>query len=88
MSTLSKKNAERFAFLLGVESYKEQAMENATGIQSSLDTDSENRPVGGNKFTRTKTVEQLSILDWYRILRVQYHYPLFQAIRFALWLAR
>ena len=63
-------------------------MENAIGIQSSLDTGNEDRPVGRNKLTRTKTVEQLSILDWYRILRVHYHWPLFQAIRFALWLAR
>lgn len=31
---------------------------------------------------------QLSILDWYRILRVHYQFPLFQAIRYALWLAR
>ena len=63
-------------------------MENAIRIQSSLDTGSDDRPVGRNKFTSTKTVEQLSILDWYRVLRVHYHWPLFQTIRFALWLAR
>jgi hypothetical protein len=63
-------------------------MENAIGIQSSLHTGSEDRPVGRNKLTRSKTVEQLSMLDWYRVLRVHYHWPLFQAIRFALWLAR
>ena len=29
-----------------------------------------------------------SIFSWYRILRVHYHWPMFQAIRYALWLAR
>ena len=29
-----------------------------------------------------------SILIWYRILRVHYRWPLFEAIRYALWLAR
>jgi len=29
-----------------------------------------------------------SILDWYRILRGHYQWPVFQAIRYALWLAR
>jgi len=27
-----------------------------------------------------------SIFSWYRILRVHYHWPMFQAIRYALWL--
>jgi hypothetical protein len=27
-------------------------------------------------------------LDWFRILRTQYHWPLFEVIRFALWLGR
>lgn len=31
---------------------------------------------------------RLSILDWYRILRVRHEWTIFQAIRFALWLAR
>lgn len=29
-----------------------------------------------------------SILEWYGILRTHYHWPVFQVIRFALWLAR
>jgi len=29
-----------------------------------------------------------SILDWYRILRGHYHWTAFQAIRYALWLAK
>src|SRR5271163_1203725 len=31
---------------------------------------------------------RLSILDWCRILRVHHEWTIFQAIRFALWLAR
>lgn len=30
----------------------------------------------------------VSILEWYRILRVHHEWTIFQAIRFALWLAR
>jgi hypothetical protein len=33
-------------------------------------------------------VKLLSILDWYRILRVQHQWMIFQSIRYALWLAR
>lgn len=29
-----------------------------------------------------------SIVQWYRILRIQHEWTIFQAIRFALWLAR
>jgi hypothetical protein len=29
-----------------------------------------------------------SILDWYRMLRVQHQWAIFQSIRYALWLAR
>jgi hypothetical protein len=32
--------------------------------------------------------KRMSILKWYRILRVQHEWKVFQAIRFALWLAR
>ena len=41
-----------------------------------------------NYNVRRGTMETPSILGWCRILRVQYHWPLFQAIRYALWLAR
>jgi hypothetical protein len=33
-------------------------------------------------------MEQHSILYWYRVLRVHCEWPMFQAIRYALWLAR
>jgi hypothetical protein len=29
-----------------------------------------------------------SLLDWYRVLRGQHQWTIFQAIRYALWLAR
>ena len=29
-----------------------------------------------------------SFVSWYQILRVHYRWPLFEAIRYALWLAR
>jgi alkylated DNA nucleotide flippase Atl1 len=62
-------------------------MGNAIGIQSSLGTSSEARRVGENG-ARTKPVEKLSVLDWYRILRAHHQWTIFQAIRFALWLSR
>lgn len=33
-------------------------------------------------------VKPPSILDWYRILRAHHQWTVFQAIRYALWLAR
>lgn len=62
-------------------------MENILGIQVSLDMQIEGRVVQTNDSARAKSVDRLSILGWYRILRAHYHWPLFQAIRFALWLA-
>ena len=33
-------------------------------------------------------MKPFAILHWYNVLRVNYHFTTFQAIRFALWLAR
>lgn len=33
-------------------------------------------------------LEAISIVGWYHILRAHYHWTIFQAIRYALWLAR
>ncbi len=33
-------------------------------------------------------MKPISILDWYRVLRVHHHWTIFQAIRYALWLVR
>jgi len=37
---------------------------------------------------RELTVKPVSILQWYQILRLHYHWTIFEAIRFALWLTR
>lgn len=63
-------------------------MENTIGIQLSQETSSKPRVAQRNDSSRAKNVKWQSILDWYRILRVQYHWPLFEAIRYALWLSR
>jgi hypothetical protein len=34
------------------------------------------------------TMKPQSILDWYRVLRLQHQWTIFQAVRYALWLAR
>ena len=33
-------------------------------------------------------MKQASVREWYRILRAHYEFTIFQAIRYALWLAR
>ena len=33
-------------------------------------------------------MKPLSILEWYRILRFEHHWTIFQCVRYALWLAR
>jgi hypothetical protein len=33
-------------------------------------------------------MKSLSILHWFRLLRVQHQWTIFQSIRYALWLAR
>src|ERR1700738_2961223 len=37
---------------------------------------------------RSATVKPPSLFGWYHILRAQYHWRVFQAIRYALWLGR
>ena len=60
-------------------------MENTVEIKLSLNTESR---IVRQRSVRNKTVEQLTILDWYRILRAHHQWTIFQAIRFALWLSR
>lgn len=54
-------------------------------VRIDLDT-SETRKAGSllERFDR----KRMSLLQWYRILRVHHEWTIFQAIRFALWLAR
>lgn len=41
-----------------------------------------------DKSARGARAGLISVLNWYWILRAHYQWPLFQAIRYALWLAR
>ena len=40
------------------------------------------------RVARSTNMNWQSIVEWYRILRVHYHWPVFEAIRYALWLSR
>ncbi len=62
-------------------------MENISVIQSVSQSRPKYRSHQETNSMRRATTEAPSILGWYRILRVHYHWPLFQAIRYALWLA-
>lgn len=63
-------------------------MESAIGIQLSHKASTKRPLAQRNDSARARTVKWQSILGVYRILRVHYHWPLFEAIRYALWLAR
>jgi len=63
-------------------------METINEVQSFLGPSSEARLVHRNEGSQSREVDRPSALGWYRILRVHYQWPLFEAIRFALWLAR
>lgn len=63
-------------------------MENAIGIRLGHKTSTKGRLVHKSESSRAKTEKRPSILEWYQILRMHHHWTIFQAIRFALWLAR
>jgi hypothetical protein len=63
-------------------------MGNTLEIQFSLDAGSKGQSASTNDIAAATTVKRLSILKSYRILRIRCHCPLFQAIRYALWLSR
>jgi hypothetical protein len=44
--------------------------------------------VHGNDKVREATGKLPTIMGWYHILRAHYQFPVFEAIRFALWLGR
>jgi len=48
----------------------------------------ENDELKGNVGGREGNVKRPSILEWYLILRTRHQWTIFQAIRYALWLAR
>src|SRR5262245_51624031 len=46
----------------------------------------EDRGIG--KHDGAQNTKRQSVLEWYFVLRTHYHWTIFQAIRYALWLAR
>lgn len=64
------------------------SMENVNTIQPALGPRRKYRLLHKNNIVKGTAWERPTIVDWCRILRVHYHWPLFQAIRYALWLAR
>jgi hypothetical protein len=68
--------------------YRGVVMENLSAVQSFSDLQSAGGFVIANDGVAATNVKLPSILGWYRILRAHYQWPLFQAIRYALWLAR
>ena len=43
---------------------------------------------GARRVISVFDMTRVSILEWYRILRIHREWTIFQAVRFALWLAR
>ena len=63
-------------------------MGNTLEIQFNLDAGSKGQSGTTSDIAAGKTAKRLSILKWYRLLRVHYHWPLFEAMRYAMWLSR
>jgi len=70
------------------ESDLELVMETVNAGRPIFAARSEIRLVRRNEGATRRSTELPSLLGWYRILRAHYQWPLFQAIRYALWLAR
>jgi hypothetical protein len=66
----------------------ELVMETVSEVHTFFELRSESRLVQSKEESTGGSMKRLSILGWYRMLRANYHWPLFQAIRYALWLAR
>ena len=71
-----------------ISSENEKNTQSTTSLVASTVTSKRSRFRNVETIIRTSRGTPQSILEWYRILRVHYHWPLFQAIRFALWLSR
>ena len=61
-------------------------MKSVNEVQPFFEAPSEVRLVHSND--ESEKMKRPSVLGWYRILRVHYQWPLFEAIRYALWLSR
>lgn len=63
-------------------------MENVSAVESIFEARNEVRLVHTNKVSTSRSTGRPSVLGWYRILRAHYQWPLFEAIRYALWLSQ
>jgi len=59
-------------------------MESVSEVHVFFEVGSEEQALQGNE----ESEQRPSLIGWYRILRAHYQWPLFEAIRFALWLSR
>ena len=71
-----------------ISSENEKNTQSTTSLVTSTVPSKRTRLRNVETITRNSRGTAQSILEWYRILRVHYHWPLFQAVRFALWLSR
>lgn len=62
-------------------------MKTVKEVQSIFAAPCEVRFVNRNEVSARKSIERPSVLGWYRILRAHFQWPLFEAIRYALWLS-
>lgn len=63
-------------------------MGTANTIQSYFERRSTGQLLYRKEESSSTGSKEPSVMGWYQILRAHYHWPLFQAIRYALWLAR
>ena len=59
-----------------------------SGFATRSDSRTEGQYVHGSDTVRGATMKLPTIVGWYRILRAHYQFPMFEAIRYALWLGR
>ena len=52
------------------------------------DSRTEDRFAHGNDSVSEATMKLPTMMGWYHILRAHYQFPVYEAIRFALWLGR
>jgi hypothetical protein len=85
-SGISNCEASQQAFRFVEVSSWEVVMEIVNEFQPFLEASDEVPLV--HKNDNSGRMKRPSVLGWYRILRAHYQWPLFEAIRYALWLSR
>lgn len=83
----SSKSPQREARLRFALRHVGPVMESVSEVRSFFEAPSEDRLVQGSD-EQWASSQPSTALSWYRILRVQCQWPLFEAIRYALWLTR